>query len=357
MALTAIPGGLWIPQHQEVGGPPAINFDNNLNISGTNPQRCSWIGYVPKTGTLDKAEFYTGFVSSPSAIKLSFQDVNTSGVPDGTIDQYRVVSSPAVGWTAPGLMTSDGTDTGSKRSVTKGDVLAFVIEWDSTQSGQVWPYGIGNGGNSEQGYLPYKATHNGTSYSKSSSGIYPSVVLKYNDGTYETFVGNNFPVSAHSAVAYNSGSSPDERGLRFSFPVSVKVDAAWVQMTSGGDCDVVLYDGTTALVTVSLDSDQSGSTAGHARFVTFAEQSLTANTVYRLALKPTTGTNVTLYHMTTNSADINASMPGGSSFQLTTRTDAGSWTDTSTGRPWIGIRVSAIESGGSGGAASVGYVG
>lgn len=96
---------------------------------------------APKTGTLDRAEFKLDAVTQApvSGLRVSFQDVGAAdGNPDGTQDQFRTVpqgSISAGAWVVPGLMTSDGTDGGTKRSVTKGDLIAFVVEFDSFAAG------------------------------------------------------------------------------------------------------------------------------------------------------------------------------------------------------------------------------
>jgi hypothetical protein len=289
-------------------------------------------------------------------VKFSFQDVDGStGTPDGTPDQYRVKTGASItaGWVEPGLITSDGTDTGTKRSVTKGQLLALVMEWDSTKTGEIDPHGIMNysTSGSQGGGLPYGMTHNGTSWSKANSGHYPSFALKYDDGTYASIAPLGLPISAGvSSRNFASNSTPDERGLYFSFPTGVKIDGGWIHLdlNASSPVDMVLYDtdGTTVLASMTLDPDVVVTNDPQfRRFLFSSEITLVAGAFYRLVMKPTSTTSSVMYEISVTSAAVMDAMPGGANFHLTTRTDAGAWTQTATSRPWMGVRVVAISVG------------
>jgi hypothetical protein len=344
VAQIAIPGGFYIPHKDVTQGIPTVGFATACFLTGTGTQKVAWVFQVPKTGTLDKVELMCNFVSSPSDVKISFQDVDGSGLPDGTPDQYRVMSGITATWTVPGLMTSTGADGGSKRSVTVGDWLAVVTEWNSATTGEVDWASLANNSNTEQIYIPSWLSHNGTSYTKRGPNNYCGLALKYDDGTYAAPWGPCYPISTTATVNYGSGSTPDERALYFSFPVAVTVDGGWYQIDLNANVDIVLYDsdGTTPLATLSLDGDYGLAQQPHPRWFKFAsEVALLASTNYRLAVKPTTATTVGVYEMTTASAAIMAALPGGA-WHLSTRTDAGSWTQTTTTRPFAGLHVTKV---------------
>ena len=72
---------------------------------------------------------------------------------------------------------------------------------------------------------------------------------------------------------------------------------------------------------------------------------MSADTTYRLAVKPTTATNVSLYSFSVNAAAIMAAFVGGTQWYQSTRTDAGAWTDSTTNCPFIGLHLSQLDDG------------
>lgn len=353
MALTTIPGGLWIP---------GVYSDNTMPVAFSNPgiindadDKFAVILRIPKTGTLDKFEWRTDVsaaVAAGSNVRCSFQDVSlVNGDPDGTQDQFRDIGGASIissSWIAPGLLTSDGTDTGVKRSVTRGDLLACVIEYSTFTAADTFRTAMPSGPTLISRF-PYMDQFE-TAWVKVTNLI-PLLALKYNDGTYEHLGPHIYPLSVLNAPAFNNGSTPDERGMIFQFPASVKVGGCWVGIDQDEAVDIVLYDsdGTTPLVTVSLDKDVRAGTAGQIVTHFFSSDvSLLANTNYRLAVKPTTGTNISTYDFDVNAAALLNAVEGGQNWHYTQRTDAGAWTQTTTKRPFMGLLVTAIDDGAGG---------
>lgn len=372
MAQQTIPGGFWFPPFHQQALLPATTALTNGRLNGSTTTRVAFVFQVPKTGTLDKCELWAGTVSAPSDVKISFQDVGTStGAPDGTADQYRVVASGSLSsglWVVPGLMTSDGTDGGSKRSVTLGDYLAVVTEWNSTQSGSVFWSCLNRGSAASDAFYAagssYLLDYTGGSWVKRGYNGYMQLALKYNDGTYAC-PDLILPITDVGWNGFTSGSTPDERALYFSFPAPVTVDGGWLilHLYSGATtADVVLYDtnGTTVLATATIDQDildrVDNSVLVFFRFNTTV--ALVANGNYRLSFKPGAGSTSYNFEFTAPSAAVMAASVGGG-WHLSTRTDAGSWTQTTTVCPWMGLHVSALDDGVSagGGASSVPFVG
>lgn len=356
MAYTTYPGRLWLPSPPMMPGVPALyTNETNASLSGTSRIRTAWMFQVPKDGTLDKFELYCSFISAPSDVKFSFQDVDpTTGLPDGVVDQFRVLAAASVTatWLAPGLMTSDGTNGGVKRAVTALQWIAVVLEWDSTQSGQAWFSGVDTNSNTQMSIgQAYAAVHNGASWSKYTANQYPAITLKYDDGTYESPVGWTYPISATAVRSFASNSTPDERGVLFSLSQSVKVNGAWAWVDLNAAADIVIYnpDGSE-LVSAALDSDLQQSASPGTKFYNFAKVTLKKNTNYRMVLRPTTTTSISIYEYTANAAAILNGFAPGSAWQLTTRTDAGAWTETATQRPWMGLLISDVQSTGANGA-------
>jgi hypothetical protein len=177
------------------------------------------------------------------------------------------------------------------------------------------------------------------------------LALEYSDGTFAPIPYVDPSVSGLAAETYNSttlaGSGGDERGLIFQAPFASKVKGFWGNFDIDGDADVVLYDsdGTTPLETYPLDTTIRAATHSQVYHVPFTDEyTLTKDTNYRLALKPG-ASNVSVMVGTVPSAAAADSYPGGQECHYTARTDAGSWTQTTTKRPLMGVILSALDDG------------
>lgn len=134
----------------------------------------------------------------------------------------------------------------------------------------------------------------------------------------------------------------------------MKVDGLFgifTEAATNRDAELILYDGTTALATLTYDANYAMGT-GAAYFIgPITEQTLSTSATYRVAIKPTSANNVTIYTYDVNDAGHWALHSGQSAWAQTTRSDAGSWAAvTATRRIWAGVRISSmVSSGGSGG--------
>jgi len=355
MAITSF-GPLWVPTPLGAvfnQAPSTITL--TMNAAG---QAYGVRFRVPKTGTLETVEFAlsTVFQAPTNGLRISFQDLS-SGFPDGTQDQYRDVTSgiSTGAWIVPGAMTSDGTDGGSKRSVTAGDYLGIVIEFVSFVTGDSLRFPtLDNSGTRATYMLPKQR---GVIF-RNASGVWsdqedePLIALKYTDGSYAQLGTPWFPIKSLNATNFNSSSTPNERGLRFVLPFGARVSGAWVRCALPAAADVVLYDASdNVLASSSLSADLNRN--GNA-YVPFAPTELAAGT-YRLTFKPTTTSNVSLYDFDVESNAHLAAVEGGVEWYYTERTDGGSWTDTTTKRPWMGLLFDGIDVGGSSGGGAFAY--
>lgn len=349
MALTSLGGGVFMPKPENF---PTNNANQVLDASG---EKLGAVFRAPKTGTLAKVRFRTQNVTTGDTMKVSFQDVDmATGNPDETADQYRTVSvasSDDNAWISTGLITTDGTDSGGLRSVTRGDLLAIVIEFDSYVSGNmnivnsIPPVDYGN--------ACYTTLKTGGTWAKTSAtqGCFE---LEYDDGTLA--YSDTLMPGYNTAATIASNTTPDEVALYFRFPVGVTVGGAFVIIDLDAACDVVLYDtdGTTALATVSLDSDVRAGTSVNGTVVVFpTEIDLTANSWYFLAIKPTTTTAVSYRYMTVRTTASMDMFDLGQNAYLAQRTDAGVWAGTTTSRPRMSLLVTKINDGSGGGGAYV----
>lgn len=334
MALQTIPGGLWIPQRTSLDVP----FLANMVIDAAD-EKIAFIFKIGKTGTISKVGFKTGSVTTGATFDVRLETVDlTTGDPTGTLLATNSNGSLVVAdaddflWLTASLTTAV--------AVTRGDLVAVVIVNPSGSPGNMQIMAVAYG----QNRFPYSDLFT-TSWTKQGDNRNPNCALEYDDGTYALHTGV-YPIKLTPTDTYNSASSPDERGLIFQFPFPVQIAGVFMIMDLDGDADIVLYDsdGSTVLETISLDKDvRELTTIGGWNFPFDNTNELSANTNYRVALKPTTTTNIGLATLETDTAAIMDSFEGGQNFHYTSRTDAGAWTETTTKRPVIGLLLDGFD--------------
>lgn len=338
MSTVALIGGILLPKP-----PPPFQVNPAFTTLATltaSTHKAGYVFRVPKTGNTKAIGFRIGSITTAQDLRISFQDVSaTDGNPDGTEDQSVVLASGSLvanGWNTTGTIT---------RAVTRGDLLAVVIQADSgTPSLQITvPQYYATGDSIEFPYAMGFTTAWGTKL-----GRVGSLSLQYDDNSYAPIDGFAYPYSDLTTIGYNTTSTFDEYGVLFQLPFGGKVNGAWMLSDIDGDAQVLLYDsdGTTVMATATLDKDQDANGGRH--YVTFpSEVVVLANTSYRLVLKPTTTTTLTLFYFAVNSAALLDMCDLGQLAYLTKRADAGAWTDVTTQRPWMGVQLSAIDVGAS----------
>lgn len=340
-AKQTLVGGLTWPEY----GGPETGTGSNYAMTATG-HKVAYLCVMPKAGTLDKVHFLLGnTVTTGDTVRVSFQSNDpATGLPDGTQDQYRDVTvadgDDGTIWKSTGLVTSDGTDGGVKRTVTQGELVWIVLEFPSYVAGSFNIFYAAAPASPFGG--AYVARYDGSSWTKAQGiGICD---LEYNDATLAAtptlaagYFGSNAPAS---------NTTPDEYANKFVMAFDCDVSGAYIYLDCDGDCDVILYSSADAvLASASFDSDtRQGTGALHRVFVQFdTTVSLTAGTAYRLAIKPTTTTAVTIARARgLRGASSMARLPGGSDIVMSTRTDAGAWTDSTTERLFASLVITAV---------------
>lgn len=332
---------LWLPNYVLI---PA-SLDATTLLVDASGEKAAFIIKVAKTGTLNKVGFRTGAVVQNQTIRVSFQDVSTStGNPDETQDQFRDISISDTDdnvWKETGLITSDGTDSGTKRSVTRGDMLAIVWESNPFNSGDVFRLSM-NPLILNDYYADLKTSG---SWVKQSGT--PNIALYYDDGAGNSVVQYCPHLGGFSAVSapnWNSGSSPPKRGLKFQVPFPCYTNCAMFGggLAAGADVLMKLYDsdGSTVLQTAATqDGDITRSTS--TRTYTFwwpTEQLLQANTYYYAMVEPQTANAVNWSLVDVNAAAILDQQDGGQQFHYVDNSGGGgSFVPTTTRRAFVQI--------------------
>lgn len=357
MTSVRMPDLVRVSTHEWVTGTPSLGSAALIDATG---EKFSFVGQVwNKDGTskdIRKLHFRFGAVTKAggSGLTASLQNVSTAAgppmQPDETQDQTVAIAAAGVTantWYTTGNLSAD-------RTVTFGEFLSVVIEFDG--SGRLGadsfmincPGTAGGAFNDLRGGTALK-----TGGSWAAIGLANAVILEFSDGTFGGLM-PNAPMDSFNTTAFNSGSAADEVALKFTVPAACKVSGGVVtlQVAASADFDVVLYVGTTALATVSVDANQvyAQGSVRQCRF-SFPEQTLTAGTTYYLAVKPTTVNNVSVYDIGVNTANHLQSFPGGTTWHFASRVDAGAWTAVTTRVPiGFGIVIDAIDDGnGTGG--------
>lgn len=316
-----------------LGGHPK-DRDAGFVAINSSTVRFAWAFRAPKAGNLSRAGFRFTAAVTPQTMKASWQDPQATTLrPDETVDQFRTFT-PAVGWITTGLITSDGTDGGALRTVAKGDRVCLVIEWDSTTgSVQLQPWG-----NTNEHWKPQVFN-----FTRSSGGVWSTsaalatanIAVQYEDGTW-AYLDGALPCSNDGTHTFNSGSSPDEIGIRFLAPFTgAIVKGVHIRMDTAAAFDLKLYDSTGALLASTnfpSSSDRALGSSSQAYFE-LPEVALTGGAMYRLTFVPSTGSNIGLPYADVSVNAILGGWPGGVECYQTSRTNAGAWTDTNTRRP------------------------
>lgn len=312
--------------------------------------KTAYIIRAPKAGTLDwfEARQHANTNNPDNGLRFSFQGVSlATGDPDGTQDEYRAVTAgfAAGAWLVPpGVMTSDGTDTGTKRTVTRGELLACVVEYENFVAGDSVQMSAISAVNSSSshGLNAQYVDFFGAAWTKAAD--YAPIALKYNDSTYG-IVHPAYPITVVNTRTFGSGSSPNHRGIYFQVPVAWRVIGAWVRIDMDGDADVILYNSSdTVLASASHDLNVRQNTAGNTTYFWFdAAVTLAISTNYRLIVKPTTATNVSIYDYDVSTAALRAALPFGTYRQSSTGAPGG-WTELDTNYgPEMGLIIDGTD--------------
>ena len=326
------------------------NITNQINIYvlDASGEKATTVFQIEESGNITKLGFRTAAVTTGDTLKIGLYTVDASGHPTATAYKGMVAGTQAV------LATEDDTyfnvTLGTQAtSVIKGDIVALVIEYNSYVAGNMVLTGLA----ATIGF-PYGDLYT-TSWAKQNSVLFATI--EYTGGVYYPTL-CIFPVGSGGAtsVSYNLNTAAfDEYGIHINIPVPARAVGIWVVLAvaAGADFEAILYEGTTALKTVTLDGDYATVTAARQFFLFFpTTQDLIANTNYYIAIRPTTANNVTFYYFTAPSVAAAAQFHGGAGAYRVKRLNQGAWTTSETtiiGQMGIILDAFSDGVGGSGG--------
>lgn len=317
-----------------------------------------FVGQSPYATPITRLGFrYASRTGSPPTYKISLQGVDGSGNPDGTI---KGGASPASAtFTPPADDTWNGTwrwiSLTNPYTPSRGEMLSVVIAYDSgtIDASNCSTFTLRLYSVQARPGLPYSIENNAGVRTR-----YADVPV-FGVGTASSAWG--MPIKSLYSTLISSNTAPDEQAVAFSLPAGLcsgfqvaGVRIGGLNAAAGKTYSVTLYDGTTALQQITVDSDQLGTTGTRTamRFM-FDEATLSTlncGTTYRIGFAPQeTSANFSLFGFTADASGDLLAYSGGTAWYLSTRTDSGAWTDDPTTRPFAEVILASLSAGTSGG--------
>lgn len=320
------------------GGNHSIAFTTFLlDAAG---EKAAFIFQVPKSGTISHVHLRSNTVTTAGDADIRLETVDTTtGDPTGTLagTNSNATLNIATGTTWYRVALTAGL------AVTRGDLLALVVAnttgnytitmFDGTTSGRSYPY----------------TDFFTASWVKFSNTMV--AIIEYNDVTYPYLPGA-FPVKTLTNIAISTTTTPDEIGNKFVAPGPLRVIGCGIYGNVSQAFELHLYDsGNTSIASVTTAADpqvRSAVGAGMHEYYFNTDVTLTAGATYRIVLKPTSTTSLTVQVLDLDQAGYMSAMPGGTNWQYTSRVDAGAFSETSTRRLPIWLLVDGISDGAGG---------
>ncbi len=346
MALVTLPGGpiLWpyFPFH----GLALFSATFALTAVG---HKIASIFKVPRTGNIVAVSFATAFTSTGApTVTAAIKALDAAYDPTAT--NYGG-STPSLA--SPALSTNTAYELALQgaAAAAAGDYVAALLELASGT--QIDIRGVGLDDNGSVGF-PF-ADHFTAAWAR-TTGSCPPIAIKYDDGTYE-YIGSN-PAAPHlNAFAFNNGSAPNERARKLPVPFKGRASGLWAMAVIAAAADLILYDGTTPLRTIAMASARRAGT-GQAMYAEFFGQdkasypTLDSLGSYRVGLKPTSVSDVSLYYEQYVNNAVLGGLAGGITSHHSGRS-GGAWDDATAGYntivPVMGVMIDQLDDGVGGG--------
>lgn len=294
-----------------------------------------WI--VPRSGTVTDVGFFVALTrGTPPSYNVGVVTLDSSGNPTATPYGGSAITSwtpGGTGWTWVTLSTP--------ATATAGDIAAAIVYPGSTA-----PTTNNYIAAVDDGIAP---PGNGRYYTFSSwvtTILSTAMALRYDDGSIHGYALS----STTCYVDLRQNTAPDEAGCLFTLPVAMTCYGGRLLVDgfgwgTGATFDAVLYDsGDNVIASCAVTDKDFVSGSVYVNFF-WPAVVLAANTTYRLILRANTGASGDIYlsKYSMESAAAMAMWPCGDTWQYTSRTDAGAWTDDPLSICPMGLWISAAE--------------
>lgn len=290
------------------------------------------------------------FANAGTTLRVGIQDVGATGIEDGTFDVHKDLVG-ATDTIAANSLIATVMATGSK-TISHGDVVA--ISFEVISRGGADSIQVDRGSVTGQNF-PYVTIDTGSGPAKNSNGA-PTVTVEFDDGTVGWLGPEWLVPAAITSVAFNSGSTPDERAMIFQLPGRVSFCGAAVNLTSVSSTDTfeaILYSdpegSPVALETITVNPNLFAVSI-NVGFVhiPFTPITLAANTKYAIAIRPTSANSINFQQWEYGSGNEKLLRPTmlGENWYLGTRSDqTGAFSPTTTTIPAINLNFDKIDDG------------
>lgn len=312
----------------------------------------SAIGFAIGSGT---------WANASSVLKVGVAAVDTSNGPTGRPVVSSSLITPDVAAVIAGnsgltqLAWNEVVPTTGTRTIGHGELIAIFVQMTNRAgSDSILMRSMGNGGQTNG--MPNVCTYNGTTFS--SQQLCPNFTLRASDGTRGSLKGSYIISGGSTNKTFNSGSTPSEYGNVIQVPYPCEAWGVVVYGNISGDCDFVLYSDPTGTpvsrASVSVDANTVGASGACCHdlvFTTGFGYALTAGVPYYIAMKPTSGTNVTISFETLANTAHQTMVQGGGDDGYGASRSGGAIASQNSGldRFFIGLLVGGGDTGGSGG--------
>lgn len=337
MATVQVKGGLFYPHRPQMHN--LIPSYSNMLIDAAG-EKAAFIVQAPRTGTIDRVVWRTGTVTTGGTVDVRLETVDAAtGRPSGTLWGTNTNLNVDVADTDDAKIFESVLTAGA--TVTQGDFLGVVIQLVATGNMNIRGMDVPGGS-----HCPHTITFTGTWAKQSDS---PVVALGYNDGTFPPMA-NCFPAATVEDNAFNTGTTPDEVGIKFKPVFRMLPLGFWHPFTitaSPSEYEMRLYDSANNIITSkTVDTDMDRATSPWMvityRFPDFSTW-LENDSFYRLTMLPLTVNSNNWLGFTILNAAYRTTFGLANDIYGTERTNAGAWTDTQTKLPYLGLVLDQIE--------------
>lgn len=372
MALVDIDTETW-PIVQVTGGGGSLLLSQVSPTFDSATDRVGYVGRARRTDSIATIRFRLGTVTTGCTVDVRVETV-TNARPTGTLFGTTTNASVVIADTDDNTWKTATLTLPA--SMNMGDEFAVVIVVTSgTPNLQITSFPAGTTQSEAIGQYPTALQDTGAGTWAVSTGGWEWIIEWTTAGILSMPALN--PTSGGGTItSFNSGTSPDERAMRFRVASKRRCIGMLVPLfnvAAGADLTFSLWDATgdtdaEALGQVSIDGDFPSSTTQDGTVILYfdAPVELSINTTYYAGVRADTANNIGVGELANSTVtDAMKAYPGtrGQCWLATrvwTAGTAGAWTETTTTLPLIYLIFDQADDGaGSGGLAAVpvgGYV-
>lgn len=302
--------------------------------------------------TISHVSFRAGTATGSPTIEVRIETVDASGLPSGTL--WATDTNGTTGTISTNTNVLQALTASA--SITKGQLFCVMLKYASGTSQVIsqlstFMLPIGHGG------LTYQVANTGSPTKSALTTSLACIGLGSSSTTFYQVPGA-IPVSGVGGGTFNNTNSA-KRGLRFTIPMNCRaIGMRWYNANASGNYNAVLFSDAGSELSSSstaFDGDYNAASNNGPLTVYFDNTvTLTAGTTYRIAIEPSSATNVNVSTITLPSADYRGATPAGTTAHYTTFATA-TWTDTATDQvPMMDLLIDQIDDGaGTGGVVGV----